>query len=435
MLMIALDLLLTMYQGTLIIYVMKKQFIQRPHSILYEVFGVLSFTFFVLLIQYLHLPIPDSLAILIPFIYIKCTSRERLMTCVLWTILDGFLFLGTLTLVSSLFDIQIGMNGGVLAASDETQMIYNFVGNAALTVVFNIAARFSKVDHIISFKETILFILMLLLCFMINECFFIARLSGHEGTVLLIGSACSFVVMILTMVLYERLTETTRKQRQTELEAQTAQLVMEHQEELKGIYKNMLAEQHDLRHRVAAAEEILSSAAIDDEDRRHALELLKKPDQLKLFITGNVAVDAILKAKSTVMENAGITFEFVEYPLMPLPISEQNFCMLLGNLLDNAIEGVMRLPAANSSRGIRLAFSKVWSMLFITCTNDADETKLKRRGEEFLTTKEHPELHGFGTKSMKKIVEEAGGTIEFEVARGKFTVHIMLGGRTKGGLW
>lgn len=104
------------------------------------------------MIQYLHLPIPDSLAILIPFLYIKCTSHERLMTCVLWTLLDGFLFLGTLTLVSSLFDIQIGVNGGVLAASDETQMIYNFAGNAALTVVFNIAARFGKVDHIISFK-------------------------------------------------------------------------------------------------------------------------------------------------------------------------------------------------------------------------------------------------------------------------------------------
>lgn len=428
MLMIALDLLLTIYQGALLIYVMKKQFVQRPHSILYEVSGILSFTFFLLLIQYLHLPIPDSLAILIPFLYIKCTSHERLMTCVLWTLLDGFLFLGTLTLVSSLFDIQIGVNGGVLAASDETQMIYNFAGNAALTVVFNIAARFGKVDHIISFKETFLFILMLLLCFMMNECFFIARLSGHEGNVLLIGSACSFVVMILTMVLYERLTETTRKQRQSELEAQTARLVTEHQEELKGIYKNMLAEQHDLRHRVAAAEEMLSSAMINDEDRRHVLELLKKSDHPKPFITGNVAVDAILKAKSTVMENAGIAFEFVEYSLTSLPISEQNFCMLLGNLLDNAIEGVMRLPASSSSRGIRLAFSKVWSMLFITCTNDVDETKLKRCGEDFLTTKEHPELHGFGTKSMKKIVAESGGTIEFEVGQGKFTVHIMLAG-------
>ena len=234
--------------------------------------------------------------------------------------------------------------------------------------------------------------------------------------------------MILTMVLYERLTETTRKQRQSELEAQTARLVTEHQEELKGIYKNMLAEQHDLRHRVAAAEEMLSSATINDEDRRHVLELLKKSGHPKPFITGNVAVDAILKAKSTVMENAGITFEFVEYSLTSLPISEQNFCMLLGNLLDNAIEGVMRLPASSSSRGIRLAFSKVWSMLFITCTNDVDETKLKRCGEDFLTTKEHPELHGFGTKSMKKIVEESGGTIEFEVGQGKFTVHIMLAG-------
>ena len=358
----------------------------------------------------------------------KWTSRDKFLTCALWVVLDGFLFMGTLTLVSSLFEIQIGINGSVLSASQETMIIYNFVGNAALTVVLNIAARINKVKSIIAKTEMIIFLLMLLLNFVINECFFTARLSEIDQSALLVGTVCSFILMILTMILYERMTSVAQKQKQSELAAQTAQLISEHQDELKSIYKKMLAEQHDLRHRVAAAEEILSAGTFSEEQMQHIRGLLKERQEERTFLTGNMAVDAILKAKYAVMDNVGIAFEFVEYPLEPLPIPEQDFCMLLGNLLDNAIEGVMRLPASAPSRNIRLAFSKVWDMLFITCENDADISKIRRQGETFLSTKDQPVLHGFGTENMKQIVRKAGGTIEFETVHNQFTVQIMLGG-------
>lgn len=38
--------------------------------------------------------------------------------------------------------------------------------------------------------------------------------------------------------------------------------VMKHQDELKSMYQNMLAEQHVLRHRVAVAEEILRASLV-----------------------------------------------------------------------------------------------------------------------------------------------------------------------------
>lgn len=426
--MLLIDILMSTYQGSLIVYTLKKQFIQKPHSFLYEILCVALIVLYLFSIQYLHIPLSDSFLFLFPLIYIKLTSNERFITCALWTTLDAFLFMCTLTLVSNLFDIQIGMNGGVIDAADEAVMIYNFVGNAAITVVLNIAARIDKVKYIVARKEMALFLIMLFLSFGINECFFLARISVEKDTVLLVGSAFSFVAMILTMALYERMAITTQKQKHAELEAQTMKLLNEHQDELKSIYKNMLAEQHDLRHRVAAAEEMLGSSTINDEQRCHILSLLQSEAPANHFITGSMAVDAILKAKSTVMENVGITFEFVEYPLLPLPIPEQDFCILLGNLLDNAIEGVMRLPATVPSRHIRLAFSKVWNMLFVTCVNDADLTKIKQQGDSFISVKESPESHGFGTRSMRKIVNDAGGTIEFEVAQGKFTVQIMLGG-------
>ena len=149
-----------------------------------------------------------------------------------------------------------------------------------------------------------------------------ARLSGNEDISLLIGSACSFTVMVITMILYNQLTESTKKQRQMELAAQTAQLVEEHQEELKTIYIHMLAEQHDLRNRIAAAEELLSDPHVRDAQRSEALSLLKTDASPHIFTTGCIAVDAILKAKATLMENAGIAFEFTDYPLSPLPTGQ-----------------------------------------------------------------------------------------------------------------
>ena len=215
--------------------------------------------------------------------------------------------------------------------------------------------------------------------------------------------------MILTMLLYEYLTAVAEKRRLEEMETRTVQLTREHQEELEMIYKDMLNQQHDLHHRLNAVEELLSSRALSEDTRKTAISLLSLPEETKLFHTGSIAVDAILKSKSTTMENAGIQFDFVEYPLNPLPIPEDQFCVLISNLLDNAVEGVMRLPATKNRRHIKLAFSRVWGMLFITCANDADETKIVRSGDSFLSAKPHPETHGFGTKSIKKIVSEAGG--------------------------
>ena len=103
--------------------------------------------------------------------------------------------------------------------------------------------------------------------------------------------------------------------------------------------------------------------------------------------------------------------------------------MLLGNLLDNAIEGVMRVPASETNRSIRLSISKIWEMYFISCSNSADIHTIKKNGDTFVSSKPQPEVHGFGTENMKQIVETAGGTIEFIVEANRFTVEIMIGGK------
>ena len=60
-------------------------------------------------------------------------------------------------------------------------------------------------------------------------------------------------------------------------------------------------------------------------------------------------------------------------------MEEADFCVLLSNLLDNAIEGVMRLHAAAQSRAIRLTISRTWDMISIVYQNDVNPATIKRQ--------------------------------------------------------
>ena len=99
------------------------------------------------------------------------------------------------------------------------------------------------------------------------------------------------------------MTAVSAEKRMSELKLQTAQLTQSHQEELTSIYTAMLAEQHDLKHRINAAEQLLKSESSDD-IRSQVAELLKDTKVLNENVTGNAAVDAILAAKQTIMKQS-----------------------------------------------------------------------------------------------------------------------------------
>lgn len=96
----------------------------------------------------------------------------------------------------------------------------------------------------------------------------------------------------------------------------------------------MMAAQHDLRHRIQAAEQLLQGTSGQAADA--ASRLLDDDDTAARFMTGSMAVDAVLTAKAAAMDKAGIAFHFVPYPLYDLPMDETSFAILLSNLLDNA---------------------------------------------------------------------------------------------------
>ena len=95
--------------------------------------------------------------------------------------------------------------------------------------------------------------------------------------------------------------------------------------------------------------------------------------------------------------------------------------VMLSNLLDNAIEAEKNLQ----EKKIILEMFERKGMYCINVMNRIEQSVLGNN-PELHTTKSDTRMHGFGVKSVKRMVRELDGTIVAEESDGMFCVHIVF---------
>lgn len=136
--------------------------------------------------------------------------------------------------------------------------------------------------------------------------------------------------------------------------------------------------------------------------------------------TGNRILDLILGQKRMKAEQKGITFELQAMPLGNLPFQERETCSLFGNLLDNALEACERI---DEEKKIRVKLEKQKNLFFAEIANTMKEIP-EKAGKRFLTSKADKENHGYGLKSVQRIVDEYEGVISYETKENEFVVTL-----------
>ena len=107
-----------------------------------------------------------------------------------------------------------------------------------------------------------------------------------------------------------------------------------------------------------------------------------------------------------------------------LPYRETALCSLLSNLMDNAIEGT-----ANTDNEEPIINVRIWPQqdyLFMRISNPIDNTISVGKRLSLETTKKNQQLHGYGTKIIRGIVEQYQGSVKFDVKDNHFIVEMML---------
>ena len=157
-------------------------------------------------------------------------------------------------------------------------------------------------------------------------------------------------------------------------------------------------------------------------DRAEVLAGLRAVDHVVVF-DEDTAEELVRRLQPDIYVKGG------DYSLDRLPISEPDFCALIGNLLDNAIEGAMRVTNAKDSLTVHLSFSRSWDMFYIYCANPCNAHTIRRHKSVWRSSKRPDgadEPHALGISNMERIAREAAGRCVFSVSEGMFMAKIVL---------
>ena len=191
---------------------------------------------------------------------------------------------------------------------------------------------------------------------------------------------------------------------------------------------------HDVRQHVRTIAELASQVksqpetAHAQEELMHYLEAL--PHTLKPgnaiapgTFSNRAAVDALLQFYQAAAEKYHIRAQLTFNIPQGLPLTDLEWCALLGNLMENAIEGCQRCPEGARSLSIQVRAAE--STFFLKVENSYDG-RYQRAGTRFLSRKRGSEQLGIGLESVRQTVEAHHGTLDIYPLQKTFRVGITL---------
>ena len=178
---------------------------------------------------------------------------------------------------------------------------------------------------------------------------------------------------------------------------------------------------HDTKHHFLVIQEYLKN-----EEYENLQKYVKQiSDEFQRTVpkvyTGIKILDFILEQKRVVAQKSGIRYEIDTMLLTGIPTTEQETCALFGNLLDNAIEACCLVKT--EEKLIKIQIQQINQLLSIELLNTFEIPCIRKQGV-FETIKEERSVHGYGIKSMRRIVDKYQGLITYEEKEKIFTTKI-----------
>ena len=241
-------------------------------------------------------------------------------------------------------------------------------------------------------------------------------IDAAHMSLFLIYLISSLAVCVLLLRILAGVVKNTRLE--AEAEAINRQLAMQ-REQYARLMKNMETVkfmQHDMRHHLTLIEELGQGVAKLEEYIQSVSEKLSDTDE-KFFCT-NFAVNTVAAHYLGMAENEGASVEArLEIPEETGFVQAMDLCVIMGNLLENAVEACRRLKDGN--KFIRVRARIEGDSLSIVVVNSFDGLWLEcGKDGVYLSRKTNegePEREGVGLSSVKAVCEKYRGLVQYEI--------------------
>lgn len=234
------------------------------------------------------------------------------------------------------------------------------------------------------------------------------------------------LVFCMILIVYMRHTNQKEQKRQMEMR----------NELLENNYRQLYEEQkwlectaHDFKNHVNVLEKYLEegfySEAID------YIRILKTPLETiyQRNWSGSWMLDTILNNKFAEANQKGIRL----YPEIEvtghIPLSEYDLCVVLSNLLDNAIEACEKVK--EGKKELQVSVKTVNQFFLVKIVNSIGKEPKQENGV-YVTTKKDPQKHGIGLESVRVSLDKYQGTLVLEHTEREFTAVVSVWCRAHG---
>ena len=235
------------------------------------------------------------------------------------------------------------------------------------------------------------------------------------------------IINVLVFYVYIKLADDLQAKRMNVVYEQQLELCERHQEETEISMLQMRDVRHSMRNHFIS---ILAYA-----ERGECGEIIRFVDDViedgKLELsgivnTGNIVMDSLVGYWERIAEQEGIEFRSELSIPMEMPFKGADISLILGNLLENAVEGAGK---AEKRKYIRLKIKYDKRNLLIMVENSYKGKLVKGRGEELRTTKIDTANHGIGLSSVRRAVGKYHGTVSIDDSIPEcFAIRVVLYG-------
>lgn len=191
--------------------------------------------------------------------------------------------------------------------------------------------------------------------------------------------------------------------------------------EIREIYLDMRGWRHDYHNHLQVMKAQLAAGRIR-EVKQYLDDLEQDLDRVDSTVkSGNLMADAILNSKLTLARQKGIRINCKAVLPASISIEDVDLCVLLGNLLDNALEACEKIPV--EQRFLRIYITVNGSQLYISVQNSAKE-ELNFNERNYISQKRGS--HGLGMKRVKALTDKYDGYLTLANEPGIFAAEATL---------
>ncbi|WP_054251621.1 sensor histidine kinase [Neofamilia massiliensis] len=299
----------------------------------------------------------------------------------------------------------------------EVDFVYVFIKISMLLIAFFINLNFNKFRNktlpkyitIFLFIVPILSIIIMVLETVRNP--ISDRFYALLVLFLLLINISIFVIFTILSNLY------TDRLRLNNLE-KDYDLINMQKENINKSTKRLAALEHDLKNKLIP---LYYMAESEGNVGAYLSEIIGEfKNEFLIANSGLIEVDAIINSKYEFCKENNIDFDVDLNISKDININHRDLAIILGNLLDNAIEASSKV----ADKWIRLVLKSEQNLVFIMVDNSFDGILKKKNGK--LISRKNKEFSGLGLSNVEYLADKYGGKVTISHKENKFRVSVIL---------